>query len=204
MQIAVIGTGYVGLVSGACLAHVGWNVTCLDRDSYKISKLREGIMPIYEPGLEQIVNDSVAAGTLTFSDSPFDAIKGADIILIAVGTPTDPVTGKTDLSYIEGAVRDCAPFLKAHAILVTKSTVPVGTGDFIKQTLTSLHPDIPFSIASNPEFLREGCAVSDCLKPDRIVIGSDDNHAKDRLAKLYEPFTRQGYPLVITHLRSPK
>lgn len=201
--ITVIGTGYVGLVSGACLAEIGNSVICADIDSAKINSLKNGIMPIYELGLAEIVTHNVAQGRLTFTDDVARAVAVADIIFIAVGTPMAD-DGKADLSYIDSAVATIAQNINSYKIIVTKSTVPVGTGKKMRAQLENIFHIDPhlFSIASNPEFLREGLAVSDFLEPDRLVIGTDSDTALITLCEIYEPLIAAGTKYVLTDIQT--
>jgi UDPglucose 6-dehydrogenase len=201
--ITVIGTGYVGLVSGACLAEIGNSVICADIDSSKINSLKNGIMPIYELGLTEIVMHNVTQGRLTFTDDVASAITAADIIFIAVGTPMAD-DGKADLSYIDDVIETIAENINSYKIIVTKSTVPVGTGKKIRARLENvfhINPQL-FSMASNPEFLREGLAVSDFLEPDRLVIGTDSDTALVTLCEIYEPLIAAGIKYVLTDIQT--
>ena len=200
MRIAVIGTGYVGLVTGACFAHVGWDVTCVDYVADKIERLRKGIVPIYEPGLEELV--AANKSRLHFTTKLADAIDGAEIIIIAVGTPTRKLDGNADLRYIFAAAEEIGRSLRHYAVIVTKSTVPAGTGFQIKQIISETNPALEFDVASNPEFLREGNAIEDFLAPDRIVIGTENDAATRLLEDLYRPFTDRGVELIRTDLVS--
>jgi UDPglucose 6-dehydrogenase len=186
MRVAVIGVGYVGLVSGACLAEFGHHVTCIDKDSRRIGDLRNGKIPIFEPGLDSIVHTNFAQRRLTFA-TDLTGIAEADVVFIAVGTPARRSDGHADLSFVYAAVKQIAPLLARNAVLVTKSTVPVGTGDEIERMLREWRPDAEIAVVSNPEFLREGAAIEDFRHPDRIVVGTDDSRARDLMAKLYQP-----------------
>ncbi|MDU2240899.1 MAG: UDP-glucose/GDP-mannose dehydrogenase family protein [Paenibacillus sp.] len=197
MKITVIGTGYVGLVSGVCYAELGHDVTCVDNDTDKIVMLQNGRIPIYEPGLDVLVKKNLQNGRLTFSDRFNQYTTDGDIVIIAVGTPSLP-NGEADLRYIEQAVREVAHNIKEYTIVVIKSTVPVGTNHKMMQIIKSI-TSADFDIASVPEFLREGTAIEDTLHPDRIVIGAENKRAADVLAKLHEPL---GAPIIITDLRS--
>ncbi|WP_416357714.1 UDP-glucose dehydrogenase family protein [Aureimonas phyllosphaerae] len=201
-QVAVIGTGYVGLVSGACLAESGWRVACVDQVEAKIEKLKKGIIPIYEPGLDEVVVRNAEAGRLTFTTDIAEALREAQIVIIAVGTPTRKLDGNADLQYVYAASRDIARNLDHYAVVVTKSTVPAGTGNEVRRIIERENPNLDFDVASNPEFLREGNAVSDFMKPDRIVIGTDSARARERLEALYRPFTDQGFELISTDIIS--
>ena len=202
MKVAVVGTGYVGLVSGACLAEVGWEVTCVDKLGDKIDKLRNGIMPIYEQGLEEMVLSNVSAGRLFFTTSIAEAVKGAAIVIIAVGTPTRKLDGNADLRHVYAAAVEIGRSLDHYAVIVTKSTVPAGTGSQIKRIVAEANPDLSFDVASNPEFLREGSAIRDFMEPDRIVIGTESEMAERLLQELYGPFTNAGVELIHTDLVS--
>ena len=200
MRIAIIGTGYVGLVTGACLAHLSWDVTCVDQLPDKIENLKRGIVPIYEPGLEELLLAN--KDRLHFTTSLADAVNGAEIIIIAVGTPTRKLDGNADLRYIFAAAEEIARSLDHYAVIVTKSTVPAGTGFQIKRIISQANPGLDFDVASNPEFLREGNAIDDFLMPDRIVIGTENEVAAQRLEKLYRPFTERGVELIQTDIVS--
>ncbi len=202
MRIVIIGTGYVGLVSGACFAEMGFDVTCVDRDGHKIERLQRGEIPIYEPGLEAMVARNVAADRLRFSADTAEAVQGADVISLAVGTPTRAQDGFADLSYIHAAAREVARALSSYALIVTKSTVPAGTGHELLRLMHEENPNLAIDVASNPEFLREGSAVSDFMEPDRIVIGSDTPRADALLQQLYAPFAARGIPVIATDIVS--
>ena len=179
MHIAVIGTGYVGLVTGACFAEFGVEVTCVDVDRQKVDDLNQGIIPIYEPGLDKIVEKNVAANRLHFTTDIKAAVENALVVFLAVGTPPQP-DGTPDMSFYRQAAKDVAEAMNGYKVLVTKSTVPVGTGKWLHEFVTAnLKTDIEFGVASNPEFLREGAAITDFMRPDRVVIGSNDEHAID-------------------------
>ena len=205
MRVTIFGTGYVGLVTGTCLAEVGHHVTCVDVDARKVEGLRNGIIPIYEPGLEPMVKANFADGRLAFTTSAPEAIDGADVIFIAVGTPPDE-DGSADLQYVLRVAQTIGENLSAPAVVVNKSTVPVGTADKVRATigdaLASRAVSLDYSVSSNPEFLKEGDAVNDCMRPDRIVIGSDSAHATDVLKRLYAPFNRQHERFVVMDVRS--
>ncbi len=202
MKVAVIGTGYVGLVSGTCLAEVGHEVVCVDNVAEKVERLKNGIIPIYEPGLEELVKKNVAAGRLSFTTSIKDAMKGAEVASIAVGTPTRKQDGYADLRYVFAAAREIAESLDHYAVIVTKSTVPAGTGREIEAIVRQANPKLEFGVASNPEFLREGNAVGDFLEPERIVVGTGDARAKDVMDRLYKPFSDKGVPVLHTDIVS--
>lgn len=201
MRIAMIGTGYVGLVSGACFADFGHQVVCVDKDAGKIASLHEGRMPIWEPGLEALVSANVSNGRLSFTTDLAEGVKDADAVFIAVGTPARRGDGHADLSFVFAAVRELAGALNDHAVVVTKSTVPVGTGDQISQLLAENgRPNV--SVASNPEFLREGAAIADFKHPDRIVVGAEDEHARDILKEIYRPLFLNRAPILFTGRRT--
>jgi UDPglucose 6-dehydrogenase len=187
MRIAMIGTGYVGLVSGACIADFGHQVICVDKDASKIAALNAGEIPIYEPGLKELVASNVRQGRLSFTTSLADGLKGAAAVFIAVGTPSRRGDGHADLSYVYGAAREIAEGLKGFTVIITKSTVPVGTGDEVERIIRDLRPDVDIAVVSNPEFLREGAAIHDFKHPDRIVIGIEDERAKNVMTEIYRP-----------------
>lgn len=202
MKITIIGTGYVGLVSGACFAHLGWTVCCVDKNAQKIASLREGTIPFYEPGLQELVQEGLTLGTLSFTTSFSEAIPGADLIFIAVGTPSSS-SGEADVSAVFEAADCIVPFLKKHAILVMKSTVPLGTCTKISDRIKQKNPRISFHMASNPEFLREGCAITDFMTPDRIIIGTMGHpFVVETLQKIYAPVIQKGVPLVAASLET--
>ena len=190
MRIVMIGTGYVGLVSGACFSDFGHQVCCVDKDADKIAALVAGRIPIFEPGLDELVAKNVATGRLEFTLELAEALPGADAVFIAVGTPSRRGDGHADLSYVYAAAREMAPHLETGAVVVTKSTVPVGTGDEVERIIREVRPDLEFSVASNPEFLREGAAIEDFKRPDRVVIGVNDEHAAGVLHEIYRPLLR--------------
>jgi len=200
MDISVIGTGYVGLVVGSCLSEAGNHVTCADIDEEKIRALRDGEIPIYEPGLERLIPENREAGRLRFTADPARAVEGAEVIYIAVGTPPDE-DGSADLSHVLDVARTIGDNLTPDAIVVTKSTVPVGTAPKVRAEIESL-TDVPFHVVSNPEFLKEGAAVEDFMKPDRIVLGVESDRVKPRLEELYEPFVRTGNPIIFMDVAS--
>src|SRR3954464_10177854 len=206
MRIAMIGTGYVGLVSGACFSEFGVSVTCVDKDAGKIERLRRGEIPIYEPGLDQLVASNVAAGRLNFTTELKAAVTGADAVFIAVGTPSRRGDGHADLSYVFAAAAEIAEALAAapaqRTVVVTKSTVPVGTGRRMERILRNRLPEGSFDVASNPEFLREGSAIQDFMRPDRVVIGTESEHARSVLGTLYRPLYLLETPMVFTTLES--
>ncbi len=201
MRIAMIGTGYVGLVSGACFADFGHNVCCVDKDAAKIDGLRAGVMPIWEPGLEAIVKSNAERGRLTFTTDVPAAVEEAEAVFIAVGTPTRRGDGHADLTFVFEAVRELARVMKPGTVVVTKSTVPVGTGDQIEAILRE-EGVTGISVASNPEFLREGAAIADFKHPDRIVVGAEDGHAQDVLKEIYRPLFLNRAPILITGRRT--
>jgi UDPglucose 6-dehydrogenase len=187
MKIAVIGTGYVGLVSGICFARIGHEVICVDKDKSKIDKLNNGEIPIFEPGLKDNLKEINKRGNISFTTSLEKSIKDSDVIFIAVGTPQDEETGKANLDFVFSVAKDIAKYANSYKVIVTKSTVPVGTGHKIKQIIKSENNNLEFSIASNPEFLREGCAIIDFISPDRIVIGFEDDRSKKIMQQIYAP-----------------
>jgi UDPglucose 6-dehydrogenase len=201
MKIGIIGSGYVGLVTGACLAEIGHDVCCVDRDEAKIRRLNAGGCPLYEPGLAELITVGRDAGRLRFSTETRDAVAGCEAVFIAVGTPPDP-TGDADLSYIHAAARDIAGHLTDYAVVATKSTVPVGTAEAISSIIARHAPGKSAGVVSNPEFLREGCALEDFRHPDRIVIGVEESRAQGVMEALYRPLTQQGVRLVLTDRRT--
>ena len=205
MKISVVGTGYVGLVSGTCFAETGVNVVCVDIDQRKIDLLNSGKIPIYEPGLEDIYNRNVEKGRLTFSTNLEASLKDADAVFIAVGTPPDE-DGSADLKYVIGVAREIGKIMDHYLVVVTKSTVPVGTSrkveEAINKELEKRKKDIPFDVASNPEFLKEGSAVQDFLKPDRIVVGIESKRAEKVMKRLYKPFLLNGHPILFMDITS--
>ncbi|MDE2339957.1 MAG: UDP-glucose/GDP-mannose dehydrogenase family protein [Alphaproteobacteria bacterium] len=202
MKITMIGTGYVGLVSGACFADFGHDVICVDLDAGKIAALESGIMPIYEPGLEALVGANVAANRLHFTTDLAKGVADADAIFIAVGTPSRRGDGHADLSYVYQAARDIAGALTRSAVVVNKSTVPVGTGDEVERIMRDVAPQLDVQVVSNPEFLREGAAIGDFKRPDRIVIGSDDDGARNVMREVYRPLYLNESPLLFTARRT--
>jgi len=201
MRIAMIGTGYVGLVSGACFADFGHRVTCVDKDASKIDRLNEGVMPIWEPGLEALVKANAERGRLTFTTDAIEAVNDAEAVFIAVGTPARRGDGHADLTFVFEAVRELAKVIKPGTVVVTKSTVPVGTGDRIEQILRE-EGVTDVSVASNPEFLREGAAIADFKHPDRIVVGAEDDRAQHVLREIYRPLFLNRAPILITRRRT--
>jgi UDPglucose 6-dehydrogenase len=202
MRIAMIGTGYVGLVSGACFADFGHFVTCIDKDADKIAALQKGEIPIYEPGLNQLVASNAAAGRLNFSLDLKDAVAQADAVFIAVGTPSRRGDGHADLSYVHAAAHEIAENLKGFTVVITKSTVPVGTGDDVERIITETNPRADVIVASNPEFLREGAAIRDFKHPDRIVVGTEDERARKVIAEIYRPLYLNQAPIMYTGRRT--
>ena len=202
MRVAVIGTGYVGLVSGACFADFGHVVTCVDKDSRKIDMLRAGDIPIFEPGLDQLVAQNVKEGRLFFTLDAAQAIRDADAVFIAVGTPSRRGDGHADLSYVYAAAKEIAQLMSGFTVIVTKSTVPVGTGDEVERIIREARPDGDFAVVSNPEFLREGAAINDFKRPDRVVVGTDDPRAREVMQELYRPLYLNETPLLFTNRRT--
>jgi UDPglucose 6-dehydrogenase len=202
MRIAVIGTGYVGLVSGACFSEFGVSVTCVDKDAEKIARLKNGEIPIYEPGLEELVASNSRAGRLAFTTDLRTAVAGADAVFIAVGTPSRRGDGHADLSYVFGAAEEIAQALTGYAVVVTKSTVPVGTGRNVATILRKFRPEGSFEVVSNPEFLREGSAIGDFMRPDRVVIGAETERAREVMRALYRPLYLIETPIVFTAIET--
>ena len=202
MKIAVIGTGYVGLVSGVCFSDFGHDVVCVDKDPKKIEMLERGEVPIYEPGLDALMAKNVEAGRLSFTGDLKTAMDGAQAIFIAVGTPTRRGDGHADLTYVMAAAEEIAANLTDYAVIVTKSTVPVGTNRKVKQTIAKANPAADFDVASNPEFLREGAAIEDFMKPDRVVVGVQNERAGEVMSEIYRPLYLRDFPIVITDLES--
>ncbi len=202
MRVAMIGTGYVGLVSGACFADFGHDVVCIDKDAGKIDRLLKGEIPIFEPGLDDLVERNVREGRLSFTLDGAEAIKAADAVFIAVGTPTRRGDGHADLSYVYAAAEEIAGLIDGFTVIVTKSTVPVGTGDEVEAIIRKTRPDAQFAVVSNPEFLREGAAIEDFKRPDRVVVGTDDERAKAVMNELYRPLFLNETPIVFTGRRT--
>nr|WP_321512442.1 UDP-glucose/GDP-mannose dehydrogenase family protein [uncultured Hyphomonas sp.] len=202
MRVAMIGTGYVGLVSGACFADFGHVVTCVDKDASKIEKLKAGVMPIYEPGLDSLVANNVEEERLFFTTDPAEAIRDADAVFIAVGTPSRRGDGHADLSYVYGAAEEIAQLMDGFTVVVTKSTVPVGTGDEVEEIIRKTRPDGDFAVVSNPEFLREGAAIKDFKIPDRVVVGTEDERARQVMKELYRPLFLNETPILFTARRT--
>jgi UDPglucose 6-dehydrogenase len=202
MKIAMIGSGYVGLVSGACFADFGHDVICVDKDASKIERLKANIMPIFEPGLDALVKSNADAGRLAFSTELTESVNGCDAVFIAVGTPSRRGDGHADLSYVYAAAEELASAIDPGTVVVTKSTVPVGTGDEVERIIREANPALDFAVVSNPEFLREGAAIGDFKRPDRIVVGSDDEWARDVMRAIYRPLFLNESPLLFTSRRS--
>ena len=202
MRIAMFGAGYVGLVSGACFADFGHQVTCIDKDAGKIARLEAGVMPIYEPGLELLVARNVREGRLDFTTEPAKAVGEADAVFIAVGTPSRRGDGHADLTFVHAVAEEIAGLLNGFTVVVTKSTVPVGTGDAIEAIIRKARPDADFTVVSNPEFLREGAAISDFKRPDRVVVGLEDERARPVMAEIYRPLNLNETPILFTGRRT--
>ncbi|ETW12727.1 UDP-glucose 6-dehydrogenase [Roseivivax marinus] len=202
MKIAMIGTGYVGLVSGVCFSDFGHEVVCVDNNPAKVEMLERGEVPIYEPGLDTLMAKNVEAGRLTFTGDLAAAIDGADAVFIAVGTPTRRGDGHADLTYVMAAAEQIAKAAKHHVVIVTKSTVPVGTNRQVRETVSAANPDLDFDVASNPEFLREGAAIDDFMKPDRVVVGVETDRAAKVMEEIYRPLYLRDFPIVTTDLES--
>jgi UDPglucose 6-dehydrogenase len=202
MHVAMIGTGYVGLVSGACLADFGHHVTCVDVDEARIAALKHGEIPIFEPGLSELVKTNLREGRLTFTTSLSEAVRAASAVFIAVGTPSRRGDGHADLSYVYGAARAIAAELEGFTVIVTKSTVPIGTGDEVERIIRTARPDADFAVVANPEFLREGAAIRDFKHPDRIVVGTDDPRARAVMAEIYRPLYLNAAPILHTGRRT--
>jgi UDPglucose 6-dehydrogenase len=202
MRVTMIGTGYVGLVSGACFADFGHEVTCVDTDAGKIERLLQGKMPIFEPGLDELVANNVKAGRLHFATDLTEPVRKADAVFIAVGTPSRRGDGHADLSYVEQAARDIAGVMDGFTVIVNKSTVPVGTGDLVENIIRETRPDGDFAVVSNPEFLREGAAIGDFKRPDRVVVGADDERARQVMRELYRVLYLNETPILFTDRRT--
>ncbi|MGP1276343.1 MAG: UDP-glucose dehydrogenase family protein [Caulobacterales bacterium] len=202
MRVAMIGTGYVGLVSGACFADFGHQVTCIDKNAEKIELLRSGGVPIYEPGLDQLVQRNVREGRLDFATDLTEAVRAADVVFIAVGTPSRRGDGHADLSYVYAAAEEIGTVMDGFTVVVNKSTVPVGTGDEVEALIRKVRPDGDFAVVSNPEFLREGAAIDDFKRPDRVVVGTEDSRARDVMRELYRPLFLNETPIVFTSRRT--
>lgn len=202
MRVAMIGTGYVGLVSGACFADFGHHVTCIDKDEEKIALLRSGGVPIYEPGLDLLVDRNARESRLDFATDLTESVREADIVFIAVGTPSRRGDGHADLSYVYAAAEEIAKAMDGFTVVVTKSTVPVGTGDEVEAVIRKVRPDADFAVVSNPEFLREGAAIDDFKRPDRVVVGTTDERAREVMRELYRPLFLNETPIVFTDRRT--
>ncbi|WP_339769138.1 UDP-glucose/GDP-mannose dehydrogenase family protein [uncultured Pseudosulfitobacter sp.] len=202
MKIAMIGTGYVGLVSGVCFSDFGHDVVCVDKDPKKVEMLERGEVPIYEPGLDDLMAKNVAAGRLSFTGDLKAAVDGAEAVFIAVGTPTRRGDGHADLTYVMAAAAEIADALTGYAVIVTKSTVPVGTNRQVKQAVHKANPEADFDVASNPEFLREGAAIDDFMRPDRVVVGVQNDRAADVMNQIYRPLYLRDFPIMTTDLES--
>ena len=202
MRVAMIGTGYVGLVSGACFADFGHEVTCVDKDPSKIERLEKGEIPIFEPGLDDLVASNVRGGRLSFALDGAEAIRAADAVFIAVGTPSRRGDGHADLSFVYAAAEEIAGLIEGFTVVVTKSTVPVGTGDEIERIIRARRPDAQFAVVSNPEFLREGAAIEDFKRPDRVVVGTEDARAQEVMRELYRPLNLNETPILFTGRRT--
>ncbi len=202
MKIAMIGTGYVGLVSGVCFSDFGHSVVCVDKDQRKIDMLERGEVPIYEPGLDVLMAKNVEAGRLEFTLDLNAAIDGADAVFIAVGTPTRRGDGHADLTYVMAAAEEIAKAAKEYVVIVTKSTVPVGTNRKVRDVVAAANPDLDFDVASNPEFLREGAAIDDFMKPDRVIVGVETDRAATVMSDIYRPLYLRDFPIVTTDLES--
>lgn len=202
MKVVMIGAGYVGLVSGACFAEFGADVTCVDVIQEKITALKNGVIPIYEPGLEQLVAKNVESGRLSFSTALAEEVPKADIIFIAVGTPTRRGDGHADLTYVYEAAKEIAKYLHGYTVIVNKSTVPVGTARQVARLISEANPKADYSVASNPEFLREGAAIGDFMRPDRVVLGLEDPRAEEKLRSLYRPINLIEAPIMVTNWES--
>lgn len=202
MRICVIGAGYVGLVSGACFSEFGFTVSCVDKDKDKIALLLEGEVPIYEPGLDAMLRRNQEAGRLTFTDNLPATVEASAIVIIAVGTPTGEHDGAADMTYVEAAASEIAKSLKGFTVIITKSTVPVGSGRRLKKLIEEVNPQADFEIVSNPEFLREGSAIEDFMQPDRIVIGMQNRRAEHHMRELYKPLSHRDTPILFTDIES--
>ncbi len=202
MKIAMVGTGYVGLVSGVCFSDFGYDVVCVDKDAAKVARLEAGEVPIFEPGLDNVMGRNVAAGRLRFTTDLAAAVDGADAVFIAVGTPTRRGDGHADLTYVFAAAEEVAAALTGYAVVVTKSTVPVGTNRKVRAILEQVRPELGLDVASNPEFLREGSAVDDFMRPDRVVVGTESDRAAAVMAEIYRPLFLREFPVVQTDIES--
>ena len=202
MKITILGSGYVGLVSGTCFSEFGFDVCCVDKDINKINNLKNNIIPIYEPGLENLVKKNSAANRLSFSNNINKNIKEADVVFIAVGTPARRGDGHADLSYVYEAAEQIAKNLSGYTLVITKSTVPVGTGDEVKKIIKQTNPEANFDIVSNPEFLREGNAIEDFMRPDRVIVGCETKKAKAIISTIYKPLYLIETPIIFTDLKT--
>ena len=202
MKLAMIGTGYVGLVSGVCFSDFGHDVVCVDKNPDKITALKAGEVPIYEPGLDDLMHRNVAAGRLSFTLDLAEALKGADAVFIGVGTPTRRGDGHADLSYVYAAAKEIAENLDGYTVIVTKSTVPVGTNSEVARIIRETAPAAEFDVASNPEFLREGAAIEDFMRPDRVVVGVETDRAREVMAQIYRPLSLRNAPVLYTGLET--
>ena len=202
MKIAMIGTGYVGLVSGVCFSDFGHEVVCVDKNPHKIELLTQGEIPIYEPGLDQLLARNVAASRLSFTQDLHAAVTGADAVFIAVGTPTRRGDGHADLTYVMQAAEEIAAALSHYTVIVTKSTVPVGTNAAVEEVIRKVRPDAEFDVASNPEFLREGAAIDDFMRPDRVVVGTRSERARNVMGEIYRPLFLREFPILYTDLET--
>ena len=202
MRVAMIGAGYVGLVSGACIADFGHQVICIDKDVARVEALKRGEIPIFEPGLHDLVRSNAKAGRLSFSIEVEEAVRAAEVVFIAVGTPSRRGDGHADLSYVFEAAREIASALNGFTVVITKSTVPVGTGDEVERIIREVRPDADFAVVSNPEFLREGAAIHDFKHPDRIVVGTDEERAKNVVSEIYRPLSLNQAPILFTSRRT--
>lgn len=202
MKICMIGAGYVGLVSAACFSEFGWTVTCVDKDPQRLDDMKAGRSPIYEPGLDELLQRNIKAGRLSFTSSLDPAVKDADVVFLAVGTPMRRGDGYADLSYVFTAVEELAPHLEGFTVITTKSTVPVGTSREIERRLKALRPDGDYAVCSNPEFLREGSAIQDFTHPDRVLVGTDSDKARTVMERLYKPLSLRGSPVMFVSRES--
>lgn len=202
MRVTIVGSGYVGLVTGACFAEFGHTITCVDKDQAKLEKLKQGLSPIYEPGLDSLLAQGLKSGRLSFTDNLKEAMVGADAIFLAVGTPTSEHSGEADLSYVFAAAEEIARNITDYVVVVTKSTVPVGTARKIHSIIKKTNPSAKFDVASNPEFLREGAAINDFMRPDRVVIGTESEAARSILKQLYRPLYLIETPIVFTGIET--
>ena len=204
IKIAVVGTGYVGLVSGACFASIGHEVICIDNNRDKIEKLlrKEVVLPIYEPGLDELVQKNVEEGRLNFTTDLKFAVENSDIVFIAVGTPQCEESGQANLKYVHQVAKEIAGYINKYTVIVNKSTVPIGTGDAVSKIVSSVNSQVEFSVVSNPEFLREGFAIADFLKGDRVVVGVENARAQELMRKVYQPLEEQGMPVIFTKVKS--